>query len=193
MGRYRYPCTGPVETEGFEHFVAGNLGPARANLKAFASELGERFGASHVSLVSSGGSGNLAAGRARAARAGAGAHAVTAGFTFPTTPSSLRTAGFAVTVVDTEPGGFCIDPEAVRRALRPETRVVCVTHFLGFPAALEALLELARERDLLVLQDACETMDLRIGGKPAHAYGTLATWSFYHPHHLSSFGGGAVV
>jgi dTDP-4-amino-4,6-dideoxygalactose transaminase len=193
MGRYRYPCTGPVETEGFEHFVAGELGPARANLKAFAAELGERFGAEHVALVNSGSSANLAAALALAERTGPGAHAVTAGFTFPTTLSSLRTAGFAVTVVDTEPGGFCIDPEAVRRALKPETRVVCVTHFLGFPAALEAVLELARERGLLVLQDACETMELCIGGRPAHAYGTLTTWSFYHPHHLSSFGGGAVV
>jgi CDP-6-deoxy-D-xylo-4-hexulose-3-dehydrase len=55
------------------------------------------------------------------------------------------------------------------------------------------MLELARERDLLVLQDACETMDLRVAGRQAHTYGTLTTWSFYHPHHLSSFGGGAVV
>ena len=193
MSRYRYPCTGPVETEGFEHFLAGQLGPARGNLKAFAAELGGRFGAEHLALVNSGSSANLAAALALAEDTGLGAHAITAGFTFPTTLSSLRTAGFSVTVVDTEPGGFCIDPEAVRRALRPDTRGVCVTHFLGFPAALEAVLEVAREHGLWVLQDACETMDLRVGGRPAHAWGTLATWSFYHPHHLSSFGGGAVV
>ena len=36
-------------------------------------------------------------------------------------------------------------------------------------------------------------MDLRVGGRPAWQWGTLATWSFYHPHHLSAFGGGAVV
>ncbi|XXF78431.1 DegT/DnrJ/EryC1/StrS family aminotransferase [Myxococcaceae bacterium GXIMD 01537] len=191
--RYRYPCTGPVDTHGFEHFVAEHLGPSRANLRHFAAELGTRFAAPHLALVNSGSSANLAAALALAERVGPGAHALTAGFTFPTTMSSLLTAGFEVTVVDTEPGGFCIDPAAVRRALKPNTRVVCVTHFLGFPAALEAVLELARERDLLVLQDACETMDLRIGGQPAHAHGTLTTWSFYHPHHLSAFGGGAVV
>jgi CDP-6-deoxy-D-xylo-4-hexulose-3-dehydrase len=193
MSRYRYPCTGPVETQGFERFIAEHLGPSRANLKHFGAELGARFGAPHLALVNSGSSANLAAALALAERVGPGAHALTAGFTFPTTLSSLLTAGFEVTVVDTEAGGFCIDAAAVRRALKPHTRVVCVTHFLGFPAALEAVLEVARERDLLVLQDACETMDLRVAGKPAHAHGTLTTWSFYHPHHLSSFGGGAVV
>lgn len=193
MARYRYPCTGPVQTAGFATFLAEELGPSRANLKSLTAELGERFQAPHLALVNSGSSANLVAALALAERTGRGAHAVTAGFTFPTTLSALLLAGFDVTVADTEPGGFGLDPAALRAALRPETRVVCLTHFLGFPAALDAVMAIARERELLVLQDACETMELRIGQAPAHARGTLTTWSFYHPHHLSAFGGGAVL
>ena len=120
-------------------------------------------------------------------------HAVTAGFTFPTTLSSLLHAGFRVTVADTEQHGFGLDPTALLKALRPETRVICITHFLGFPANLAAIMAIAKSHNLLVLQDACETMNLVVEGQPAHQHGTLTTWSFYHPHHLTTYGGGAIL
>lgn len=198
---FRFPCTGSVPTRGFGAFLEANLGDPRANLRAFARELGARFGARRITLANSGSSANLAAAlalaervRSREGRRGARPpHAVVAGFTFPTTVSSLVAAGFEVSVADTLPGGFVLDPAALRRALRPRTRLVAVTHFLGFPAPLAAIGKIARERGLLVLQDACESMDLRVEGRPAHAHGTVTTWSFYHPHHLSSFGGGAAI
>ncbi len=193
MNSLRYPCTGPVDPAGFGAFLEDNLREPRANLSAFARELGQRFGAPRISLVNSGSSANLAAALALAECCGPGAHAVTAGFTFPTTVASLLRAGFQVTVADIEPGGFGLDPQALLDALTPRTRVVCLTHFLGFPAALDAVARIARDRGLLLLQDACETMDLRVGGAPAHQTGDLTTWSFYHPHHLSAYGGGAVV
>jgi len=61
MPRYRYPCTGPVETRGFDRFVAEHLGPSRTNLRAFAPELGQRFSAPHLLPVNSGSPANLAA------------------------------------------------------------------------------------------------------------------------------------
>lgn len=205
MPSHRYPCTGPVPTTGFGAFLEAELGAPRANLRAFAQELGERFEAPQLCLVNSGSSANLAAAMAMGERlgvrpgeaSGRPAVALSAGFTFPTTMSSLQTAGFRVELVDTEPGGFNLDPAALERAITPDTKLVCVTHFLGYPAALEAIVEIARAHDLLILQDGCETLDLRVptaeGARPAHALGDLLTWSFYHPHHLSSFGGGAVV
>jgi CDP-6-deoxy-D-xylo-4-hexulose-3-dehydrase len=58
---------------------------------------------------------------------------------------------------------------------------------------VDALAQLAAAQGAYLLQDACETMDLRVRGAPASDRGTLSTWSFYHPHHLSSYGGGAVL
>lgn len=187
MSRFRYPCTRHADTTGFGAFLEAGLGTSRGHLRAFARELGRTLGAERVTLVNSGSSANLAAALALAEECGPSPHAITAGFTFPTTLAALLQAGFAVTVVDTAPGTFTIDPTAVRRALRPDTRLVCVTHFLGFPADLAGVRE-AVGPDVLVLQDACETMSL-----PLPDRGTLTTYSFYHPHHLSTYGGGAVV
>ncbi len=187
----RFPCTGPVETAGFGTYLDAHLGEPRANLRGFAAELRTAFSVPRVSLVNSGSSANLAAALALAEHVGKRRHAVASAFTFPTTVSSLLTAGFEVTLADVERGGFNLSPDSLRRALRPDTGLVCVTHFLGFPAAIDDLAAVAGDR--LLLQDACETMDARVAGRPVFARGGLTTWSFYHPHHLSSFGGGAVI
>ena len=191
--RLRLPATGHVDVAGFPEFLRRHLGPSRGNLKLLAKDLGLLFEAPHVTLVNSGSSANLAAALALASRAGKRRHAVASGFTFPTTLSALLLAGFSVTLADTEEGGFGIDPAALERALRPDTGVVCVTHFLGFPARIDEVASVAAARGLLVLQDGCETMGLLVDGRPVHGRGTLTTWSFYHPHHLPAYGGGAVL
>lgn len=179
----RYPCTGHVSAEGFGAFLEAELGEPRKNLRAFARELGALFEAPHVTLTASGSAANLAAALTLRERA-RNLRAIVSAFTFPTTVVALETAGFSVSVVDVEPDGFGIDPAAVD----PSVGVVAFTHFLGWPA---------RVRDLpsgpLLLQDACETMHMRIDGIPIHALADATTWSFYHPHHMSSYGGGAVT
>ena len=209
----RFPCTGATFVEGFGGYVAEQLekAPPRTNLTAFSKALEERFGWPRVSLTNSGSSANLAAALTLSEvvqtkrgvalselhRAPVG-RVLTAAFTFPSTMASLQTAGFELYLVDTEEGGFCMSPAALGAAIAstqdsPSPPVaVCVTHFLGFPAQLRAIAGLCRAHGLLLLQDACETMDLSVDGVPAHQHGDISAWSFYHPHHLSSFGGGAV-
>ncbi len=176
----RYPCTGHVRADGFGAFLESELGEPRRNLQAFARELAALFEASHVTLVNSGSSANLAAACALAERTD-NRRAQVSAFTFPTTVSALRYAGFEVEFVDVSPGTFHIDPARVRE----DVGVVAITHFLGFPSPIP--------EGPLVLQDACETMAMRIAGEPIVRLADATTFSFYHPHHLSSFGGGAVV
>jgi CDP-6-deoxy-D-xylo-4-hexulose-3-dehydrase len=188
----RYPTTGQIGHRGFPRFLKANMGENRRNLKLFALELADRFNVAHMSLVNSGSSANLVAAAAVRELTGGG-HAIAAGFSFPTTLSSLMTSGFDVSLVDIRPGEFTIDPEAFKRAIRADTKVVVVTHFLGFPVDMKRIAEIALENNIKIIQDACETMNLNIDGRQAHEFGDFTTWSFYHPHHLSAYGGGAVI
>jgi CDP-6-deoxy-D-xylo-4-hexulose-3-dehydrase len=115
------------------------------------------------------------------------------GFSFPTTIACFGLCGFEVHLVDTEPDGFNLDPNKLREELDERTAAVVVTHFLGFPARLEEIATFAKTSGAILVQDACETMNLRVDGRILYEYGDIVTHSFYHPHHLSSFGGGAVV
>lgn len=188
----RYPTTGQIGHRGFARFLKNNMGENRRNLKLFASELADRFNVAQMTLVNSGSSANLVAAAAVRELTGGG-HAIAAGFSFPTTLSSLMVSGFDVSLVDIKPGEFTIDPEAFKRAIRADTKVVVVTHFLGFPVDMRRISEIAFEHDIKIIQDACETMNLNIDGRQAHEFGDFTTWSFYHPHHLSAYGGGAVI
>lgn len=189
----RIPCTGRVSVEGFDSYLRAELGPSRRNLALCERELASALRVEHVSLVNSGSSANLAAAIFVKQRCGARRRVLLAGFTFPTTISSFSLLGFEVELVDTEPGGFNLCPQALAQALRDDVAAVVVTHFLGFPARLAEIAELAHRQGALLVQDACETMHLRLGETPIHAFGDIVTHSFYHPHHLTSFGGGAVV
>ena len=113
-------------------------------------------------------------------------------FTFPTTVSSLALAGFELLILDVEEGTFNVSCDEVER-VAGSIGLLAPTHFLGFPCDLERISELAGRHGFLVLQDACETMGMRIAGKDAFSYGDITTLSFYHPHHMSSYGGGAVI
>ncbi len=191
--RPRFPCTGPVSTGGFDAFLSKELGASRHNLQSLESELKHALGAPFVTLVNSGSSANLAAAILVRQTCGARRRVLMAGFSFPTTIASFSLLGFDVRLVDTEPNGFNLDPDALDRELDDQVAAVVVTHFLGFPAQLGRIAAAARRHGALLVQDACETMNLQVEGSPLYSFGDVVTHSFYHPHHLSSFGGGAVV
>lgn len=191
--RPQIPCTGHVSTQGFADFLAAELGPGRHNLRLLESELKHVLGAPFLSLVNSGSSANLASAILLKERCDGRRRVLMAAFSFPTTISSYSLLGFEVSLVDTEPDGFNIDPDALDRSMDERVAAVVVTHFLGFPAQLGRIAATSRRHGALLIQDACETMNLTVDGRSLYEYGDLVTHSFYHPHHLNSFGGGAVV
>jgi len=191
--KWQFPCTGRVSTEGFAAFVASELGESRHNLRSLEGELKQALGAPFVTLVNSGSSANLAAAIWVRQRCGTRRRVLMAGFSFPTTIASFTLLGFDVRLVDTEPDGFNLDPAALSAELDDQVAAVVVTHFLGFPAQLDRIATAIREHGALLVQDACETMNLQVEGTSLYEHGDLVTHSFYHPHHLSSFGGGAVI
>lgn len=191
MKDYRYPCTGNISMEGFGAYMEKEIGEPRRNIRLFADELNRRLGSQYMTLTNSGSSANLVAALALAEKCKAAGKPLTAyasAFTFPTTVSALLLAGFKIHLLDIEQEGFNIDPALVTRFKYPAS-VIAVTHFLGFPCKVKEICDYAHSHGSFVLQDACETFGL----DQEWQYGDMTTLSFYHPHHLSSYGGGAVI
>ncbi len=197
MKTYRYPCTGNITLKGFGEFLEKEIGEPRRNIRLFADELSYKLGCRYITLTNSGSSANLVAALALAEKcrnAGRPLEAVASAFTFPTTISSLLLAGFDVHLIDVERDGFNMDLNRLEQ-YSGKFSVIAVTHFLGFPCDMKRICRFAIENDCFVLQDACETFNT-IGLFPKDQYykwGDITTLSFYHPHHLSSYGGGAVI
>lgn len=197
MKTYRYPCTGNISLKGFGEYIENEIGEPRRNLRLFADELNQHLGSKYITLTNSGSSANLVAALAMAEKcrkAGKPLTAFASAFTFPTTISSLLLAGFRVKLIDVEPDGFNLDLNILREQETPAS-VIVITHFLGFFCDTKAICEYAIDNDSFVLQDACETFNTvnYFAEDTERQYSDITTLSFYHPHHLSSYGGGAVI
>ena len=156
----------------------------------------QEYGFPFITLVNSGSSANLVAAMAMAEKLKSAEKPLTAAIsalTFSTTVSALILAGFKISMIDVAPGSFTISTEELAKESDGISLIV-PTHLLGFPANMQAIRKIADKNSCLILQDACETLNLLDSkNRPYHTYGDITTLSFYHPHHLSSYGGGAVI
>ena len=169
----------------------------------FAAEFEEQFGAflgaRHVSLCNSGSSANLLAVSALTSdrlgdrRLRPGDEVITAAAGFPTTVNPIVQNGLVPVFVDVSLGTYDADIERLADAIGPRTRAVFMAHTLGNPFDLDAVLALAREHDLWVLEDNCDALGSRFRGQLTGTFGDLATVSFYPAHHVTMGEGGCVI
>ncbi|MDP2136770.1 MAG: DegT/DnrJ/EryC1/StrS family aminotransferase [Candidatus Didemnitutus sp.] len=93
---------------------------------------------------------------------------------------------------DIHPRTYNMDPEAVRRAITPKTRAIMVVHLAGNPCDMEAFMALAREHNLIVIEDCAQSWGAAFRGTPVGLFGQLACYSFNEYKHLSCGDGGLV-
>lgn len=94
---------------------------------------------------------------------------------------------------DIHPHTYNLDPEAVRRALTPKTRAIMPIHLAGNPCDMDALLAVANEHNLYVIEDCAQSWGARYRGKPVGLFGNLACYSLNEFKHVSCGDGGIVA
>jgi len=165
---------------------------------AFRAGLAQAAGRQHAVLVGSGSQANLLATAAALSHLHerplrAGDEVITAAVGFPTTIAPAYQQGLVPVYVDVEPDTYNPSLEAIADAIGPRTRGLMLAHTLGNPfdgAGVEAL---CREHDLVLIEDCCDALGSRIGGRHVGTFGAAATYSFYPAHHMTTGEGGAVV
>jgi perosamine synthetase len=186
------PSIGPREEELLlETLRSGRLalGPRLTELEG---ALSARLRALPVSAVSSGTAGlHLAI---RAAGIEAGDEVVTAPFSFVASANCLLYEGARPVFCDIDPRTLNIDPAAAEAAVGGRTTGLLPVHVFGYPADMAALERLAAQRDLWVVEDACEALGaVHSDGTPVGARGNLAVFGFYPNKQMTTGEGGAVV
>jgi dTDP-4-amino-4,6-dideoxygalactose transaminase len=114
-------------------------------------------------------------------------------YTFLSTASAVVEANAVPVFVDIDLDTFNVDPAAVRAAVTPRTKAVIPVHFAGQPADLDAIGAIAREHDLLVLEDAAHAHGASWREEPAGSLGDVASFSFQSSKNLTSGEGGIIT
>jgi dTDP-4-amino-4,6-dideoxygalactose transaminase len=88
---------------------------------------------------------------------------------------------------------FCIDPAAIERAITPRTKAIMPVHHGGSACRMEAILEIARKHNLLVVEDAAHGLGTHIDGRHIGTLGDATVFSFYPTKNVTSGRGGMLT
>lgn len=114
--------------------------------------------------------------------------------TFIATWVAVSRTGATPVPVEPDPATYTLDPAGVAAAITPRTRAIIPVHLYGQPADMDPILDLARQHDLKVIEDAAQAHGARYKGRRVGSLGDAAAFSFYPAKNLGAFGdGGAVV
>jgi len=158
---------------------------------AFEREFATYSGAPHGVAVNTGTSAlHLAM---LAAGIGPGDEVITVPHTFVATAAAVKYTGARPVFVDIDPATFTMDAARIEAAITPRTRAILPVHLYGHPADMDPILEIARRRRLLVIEDAAQAHGAKYKGRPVGCLGDLGCFSFYPGKNLGACGEGGLV
>ena len=166
------------------------LGP---KVNAFESSYAHYLGVDHCIGVSNGTDALKLA--LRACGVGVGCEVITTPLTFGATVEAIIEVGATAVFVDVEEDYYTLNVEQLRTSLTGKTRAIIPVHIFGHPADLLPIMELARERDLLVIEDASQAHGARYRDQLVGSIGDVGCFSFYPGKNLGAYGdaGGVVT
>jgi len=95
--------------------------------------------------------------------------------------------------VDSRRDSWQLDPDDIRRRITPRTRAIMAVHLYGHPADMQAIMAIAKEHDLLVVEDCAEAFGSRIGGRHVGTFGDVSAFSFFGNKTVTTGEGGMVA
>jgi dTDP-4-amino-4,6-dideoxygalactose transaminase len=153
------------------------------NLAAFvgtryAVGLNSGYDALHISL--------------RAAGIGPGDEVIVPAHTFVATCSAVVNVGAKPVLVDVGKD-FNIDCNKIEEAITTKTRGIIPVHLSGWMADMESVMRIAEKYNLVVVEDACQSLGASMSGKKAGSWGLTGCWSFYPFKILGGYGDGGAI
>jgi perosamine synthetase len=164
------------------------LGPKIVEFeKAFA----EYVGRTRAVAVNSGTSGLFLC--MKALGIGQGDEVITTPFTFIASTTSIMMAGAKPVFVDIDASTLNIDPGKVESAITDRTKAVLPVEIFGNPEGFDSICEIAKRRNLYIIEDSCEALGSELNGQKAGTFGTMSVFGFYPNKQITTGEGGMIV
>ncbi len=124
---------------------------------------------------------------------GPGDEVIVPTFTFFATAGSICRAGARPVFIDVDPVSYNLDPAQVESKITPRTRAIMAVHLFGQCADMEPLWRIAERHDLLLIEDAAQSLGAEYQGKRAGSLGAAGCLSFYPTKNLGACGDAGMV
>ena len=167
------------------------IGYQRDAEEGFGAALADYLGGGFADGVNSGTAGIYVA--IRALELDPPAEVIVSPITDPGGQMPVALAGHVPVVADAAPGTYNVGVEEIEERITPRTEAICVGHIMGEPLPMPAIIDLADEHDLAVIEDCAQAIGATTDGRPVGTFGDVAVFSTMFGKHVTTGGQGGAV
>lgn len=160
--------------------------------KKFEQSWSEWLGVKYSVFVNSGASANLLSMTALKIKYPQGGEVIVPPLTWISDVSSVLQCGFTPVFVDVDMDTLGMTTDGILNAITDQTRAVFLSHIQGFDALTNELIIELKKRNILLIEDVCESHGATHKGKLCGTFGWMSNFSFYYAHHMTTIEGGMV-
>jgi CDP-6-deoxy-D-xylo-4-hexulose-3-dehydrase len=185
-----------IEVEAAINVLSSKYNTMGEKVFWFEKDFADFVGSKYAVMVNSGSSANLLMVAALFYRsAGAlkpGMEAIVPAVSWPTTYYPLSQYGLKLKFVDIDPDTLNYDLDSLYTAVGDETKLIMAVNLLGNPNNFSAIRKIIGKRDILIIEDNCESLGASLDGRQAGTFGLMGTYSTFFSHHMSTMEGGII-
>lgn len=201
MSSSKYPLAtsswDQAEEEAMQRVIRSGMFSMGPEVRAFEEAFAQYIGSRHAVMVNSGSSANLLMVAALFYTKGnalkRGDEVIVPAVSWSTTYYPLHQYGLKLRFVDIDLHTLNYDLEQLAAAISSKTRLIMAVNLLGNPNDFDTIHELIAGRDIILIEDNCESMGAEFGGRKAGTFGAMGSFSSFFSHHISTMEGGVVV
>ena len=188
-----------AEQDALQRVIRSDMYSMGLEVRKFEEQFAEYFGARHAVMVNSGSSANLLMTGALfytsndALRLRAGDEVIVPAVSWSTTYYPLAQYGLVQKFVDIDRETLNYDLDALAEAITDRTRAIMIVNLLGNPNDFDRIREIIGDRQIVLLEDNCESMGATFGGKYTGTFAHVGSFSSFFSHHISTMEGGIVT
>jgi dTDP-4-amino-4,6-dideoxygalactose transaminase len=128
-----------------------------------------------------------------AAGIGTGDEVITSAMTFCATVNAIIHTGAKPVLVDCDISNQCIIPQSIREKINSRTKAIVPVHFAGNACDMSAIMDIAEEYQLKIIEDCAHAIETTYQGKPVGTFGDYGCFSFYATKNIVTGEGGMVI
>ena len=174
-----------------EFLQNNNIFTQNKNVIEFENRWSEWLGVKHSAFVNSGSSANYITMAILKELYGQG-EIITSPIGWASDVAAIINAGHTPIFADVNLENLSMNDQKVIEKITPNTKAVLLTHVLGFNALTEKLLDELKERNIMLIEDCCESHGATFNEKKIGTFGKVSNFSFYYAHHMSTIEGGMI-
>jgi CDP-6-deoxy-D-xylo-4-hexulose-3-dehydrase len=190
---------GKEEQDAMQRVIASGMFTMGGHVKAFEHDFGQYVGSKHCVMVNSGSSAILLMVAALfytknpKLKLKRGDEVIVPAVSWSTTYYPLYQYGLKIKFVDIDLNTLNYDLDQLEQAVTDKTRAIMAVNLLGNPNDFGRIKQIIGDRNILLIEDNCESMGARFEGKQAGTFGVMGGFSSFFSHHISTMEGGLIV